>query len=96
MLSNLAALAYQALGISGNNLPPSSRTIKESISGSHRGQGHANVTVEKRRRSIEHSERLRDALIVLLTGYPNVWIFFLVVLANPTPASRLTRVQNSI
>jgi len=40
------------------------RTIKESISGSHRGHGHAVVNVERNRKSTEYSCRFRAALIV--------------------------------
>jgi len=45
-------------------LPLSSRTIKESNSGNHRGQGHAVVNVERNRKIIEYNCRFREAGIV--------------------------------
>jgi hypothetical protein len=41
------------------------RTIRESNSGSHLGQGHAVARVENNRKNIEYNRRFCDALIVV-------------------------------
>jgi hypothetical protein len=42
------------------------RTIKESNSGSHRGQGHAVVNVERKRKIIEYNRRFREVRILCM------------------------------